>query len=68
MPTLIPPFCPYPGADDASVGVDAKAAGVTNTPANVGLVLSIIFLVLSVLVWIGLIATGALSYALNPMG
>ena len=46
----------------------SKAAGVTNTPANVGLVLSIVFLVLSVIGWIGLLATGALSYAINPMG
>jgi hypothetical protein len=46
----------------------SKAAGVTNTPAKVGVVLSIIFLVISVLSWIGFIASGALSYALNPMG
>ncbi len=46
----------------------SKAAGVTNTPATVGLVLSIIFLVLTVLSWIILIATGALAYFLNPQG
>jgi hypothetical protein len=46
----------------------SKAAGVQNTPAKVGLVLSVIFVILSVLGWILVIATGALSYALNPMG
>ena len=43
----------------------SKAAGVPNTPANVGLVLSIIFLVgqiIWVIVAIGLAASGAMTY------
>ncbi len=46
----------------------SKGAGAQNTPATVGLVLSIIFLVLTVLSWTVLIATGALAYFLNPQG
>jgi hypothetical protein len=46
----------------------SKAAGVQNTPAKVGLVLSVIFVILSALGWILAIATGALAYAINPMG
>jgi hypothetical protein len=46
----------------------SKAAGVRNTPATVGVVLSIIFLVLGVLTWILLLSTGALQYFLNPQG
>lgn len=46
----------------------SKAAGVRNTPATVGLVLSIIFLAFGVLTWIFLLSTGALAYFLNPQG